>query len=129
MSVRPCPVRLSSAVDIPAAGERKELSVPKYVLVYSGGRGVSDDPDERAAQYDRWERWMKDLGSAIVQPGAATGAAKTVKADGAVDGGSCAVSGYSVLSADDLDAAVRLAGGCPVLEIGGAVDVYEALEM
>jgi hypothetical protein len=107
----------------------RSIHVPKYVLVYSGGRGVSDDPDERAAQYERWERWMRDLGSAIVQPGAATGAAKTVKVDGAADGGSLAVSGYSVLSADDLDAAVRLTGGCPVLEIGGAVDVYEALEM
>jgi hypothetical protein len=107
----------------------RSIHVPKYVLVYSGGHGVSDDPDERAAQYERWERWMQDLGSAIVQAGAATGAAKTVKADGAADGGSLAVSGYSVLSADDLDAAVRLAGSCPVLEIGGAVDVYEALEM
>jgi hypothetical protein len=129
MSVRPCPVRLFSAVGVPAAASERSIDVPKYVLVYSGGRGVSDDPDERAAQYARWERWMGDLGSAIVQPGAATGAAKTVKADGAVDGGSLAVSGYSVLSADDLDAAVRLAGGCPVLEVGGAVDVYEALEM
>jgi hypothetical protein len=39
------------------------------------------------------------------------------------------VTGYSVVSADTLDAAVELAKGCPVLEIGGTVDVYEAVAM
>jgi hypothetical protein len=33
------------------------------------------------------------------------------------------------VSADSLDAAVGLAKGCPVLEVGGAVDVYEAMTM
>ena len=33
------------------------------------------------------------------------------------------------MSADSLEAAVALAKGCPVLEIGGAVDVYEAIAM
>ena len=31
------------------------------------------------------------------------------------------------MSTDSLDSAVELAKGCPVLEIGGAVDVYEAI--
>jgi len=45
------------------------------------------------------------------------------------EGGSRRISGYSIVSADSLDAAVELAKGCPVLEIGGAVDVYEAIKM
>jgi hypothetical protein len=36
-------------------------------------------------------------------------------------------TGYSIVSTDSLDSAVELAKGCPVLEIGGAVDVYEAI--
>jgi hypothetical protein len=32
-------------------------------------------------------------------------------------------------AADSLESAVELAKGCPVLEIGGAVDVYEAIAM
>jgi hypothetical protein len=101
-----------------------------YVLVYSGGKGVSEDETERNAQYALWGRWFDALGSAVVDGGAATGAAKTVGPGGSIsDGGSCGISGYSIVSADSVDAAVQLAKGCPVLEIGGAVDVYETIAM
>ena len=101
-----------------------------YVFVYSGGHGVSADEGERAAQYARWGQWFAQLGSALVEGGAAMGAAKTVGPGRAVtDGGSRGLSGYSSVSADTLDAAVELARGCPVLEIGGTVDVYEAIAM
>lgn len=102
----------------------------KYMFVYSGGKGVAADEAERNAQYARWAQWFGELGAAIVDGGAAAGAAKTVGPGGAVsEGGSRGLTGYSIVSADSLDAAVALAKGCPVLEIGGAVDVYEAIAM
>jgi hypothetical protein len=108
--------------------ERSKMS--NYVFAYSGGKGVSEDEDERNAQYARWGRWFDELGPAIVDGGAAMGPAKTVGSGGSVaDGGSLGLTGYSVISADSLDAAADLARGCPVLEIGGAVDVYEVLAM
>jgi hypothetical protein len=65
-----------------------------------------------------------------VDSGAPFGIAKTVGTGGSVsDGGSRGVTGYSIVAADSLDAAVGFAKGCPVLEVGGAVDVYEALAM
>jgi hypothetical protein len=101
-----------------------------YVFVYSGGKGVSSDAAEREAQYAQWGQWFGELGSAVVDGGAATGAAKTVGAGGSVsDGGSRGLSGYSIIAADSIDSAVALAKGCPVLGIGGAVDVYEAIAM
>ncbi len=101
-----------------------------YVFVYSGGKGVSADEAERNAQYARWGQWFGELGSAVVEGGAATGTAKTVGPGGSVsEGGSRGLTGYSIVSADSLDAAVELAKGCPVLEIGGTVDVYEAIAM
>ena len=101
-----------------------------YVFAYSGGKGVSADEAERNAQMAKWGHWFETLGSAIVDGGAATGDAKTVGPGGSVgDGGSRGLSGFSVVSADSLDSAVELAKGCPVLEIGGAVDVYEAITM
>ena len=101
-----------------------------YVFLYSGGNGVSADEAERAAQYAQWGRWFGELGAAVVDGGAASGSARTVGPGGAVsDGGSRGMTGYSVVSADSLDAAVELARGCPVLGIGGAVDVYEAIAM
>ncbi|MHB8233196.1 MAG: hypothetical protein ACYDHT_00935 [Solirubrobacteraceae bacterium] len=104
--------------------------MPNYVFAYSGGKGVSADEAERNEQYAQWTRWFEELGPAVVDGGVATGAAKTVGPGGSVtDGGSLQITGYSIVSAEDLDAAAALAGGCPVLGIGGAVDVYEAIAM
>jgi len=101
-----------------------------YLFAYSGGKGVAADETERKAQYARWAQWFGELGSAVVEGGAAMGTAKTVGPRGLVsDGGSRSLTGYSIVSADSLDSAVELAKGCPVLEIGGAVDVYEAIAM
>jgi hypothetical protein len=102
----------------------------KYMFAYSGGRGVAADEAERNAQYARWSQWFEELGSAVAEGGAAMGTAKTVGPGGSVsDGGSRGLSGYSIVSAASLDSAVELAKGCPVLEIGGAVDVYETIAM
>jgi hypothetical protein len=101
-----------------------------YVFAYSGGKGVSADETERKEQYAQWGRWFEELGSAIVDGGAAMGTAKTVGPDGSIsDGGSRALTGYSIVAAHSIDAAVELAKGCPVLGIGGAVDVYEVIAM
>ncbi len=49
-----------------------------------------------------------------------------VVADGPV--GSMA-SGYSILQADSLDAAVAMARGCPVLKGGAKITVYETFNV
>jgi len=101
-----------------------------YMFAYSGGNGVAADEAERDAQMAQWNQWFGQLGAAVVDGGAPTGSAKTVGTGGSVsDGGSRGLTGYSIVSADSLDAAVELAKGCPVLEVGGAVDVYEAITM
>ena len=101
-----------------------------YVFAYSGGNGVAAGEAERTAQMERWGQWFRELGPAVVEGGAAMGTAKTVGPGGSVtDGGSRGLTGYSIVSADSLDAALGLAKDCPVLEIGGAVDVYEAIAM
>jgi glycine/D-amino acid oxidase-like deaminating enzyme len=98
---------------------------------YPGAAVDVQSPEaERNAQMAKWGQWFGELGSAVVDGGAATGTAKTVGPGGSVsDGGSRGLTGYSIVSADSLDSAVELANGCPVLEIGGAVDVYEAIAM
>src|SRR6516164_2324098 len=88
-----------------------------YMFAYSGGNGVAEDEAERAAQMAKWGQWFGQLGSAVVDGGAPTGTAKTVSAGGSVsDGGSRGLTGYSIVAADSLDAAVQFAKGCPVLE-------------
>jgi hypothetical protein len=101
-----------------------------YMFAYSGGNGVAADQSERDAQMAKWGQWLGQLGQAVVDVGAPTGAAKTVGTGGSVsDGGSRGLTGYSIVAADSLESAVELAQGCPVLEGGGTVDVYEAIAM
>ncbi|HEV3056340.1 MAG TPA: hypothetical protein VGX45_16885 [Solirubrobacteraceae bacterium] len=101
-----------------------------YVFAYSGGSGVAADPAEREATLAKWGQWFGELGSAVVDGGAPTGPAKTVAPSGSItDGGSRGLTGYSIMTADSLDAATEIAQGCPILENGGSVDVYEALQM
>ena len=44
-------------------------------------------------------------------------------------GGRGVPTGYSILRADDLAAALELARGCPQLAAGGTVEVYETFEV
>ena len=75
--------------------------------------------------------WMKDLGPALTDMGNPTGAAKTVAANGSVSdgGGANPVTGYTLIEAANLDAAVKLVKGCPQLAAGGSVQVAEAIAM
>jgi len=101
----------------------------KYLMAYHGGEMAQTD-EQRAAVMAAWGAWFGALGSAIVDPGNPCGPAMTVAGDGSIaPGGSSALTGYSVISADSLQAASELAKGCPVLGAGGSVEVYEVHEV
>jgi hypothetical protein len=101
----------------------------KYVLAYRGG-GVPETEDEQNAVMEAWTGWFTDLGPAIVDGGNPFGPGATVDSSGkSADGGASGLTGYSILSADDLGAATELAKGCPVLTSGGTVEVYETFDV
>ena len=97
-----------------------------YVLLYSGGQMPETDED-RATVMKAWDGWMHQLGPALKDGGNpfTPGAAKTITADGALRDGAGSTSGYSILTADSLDAATEMAKGCPVLQGGAQIEVYE----
>jgi hypothetical protein len=101
----------------------------KYLLAYKGGAMASTDA-EREAAMAAWGQWFGRLGPAVVDAGNPFGPSSTVTNGGSVsDGAASGLSGYSVLSADSLAAADELAKGCPVLDNGGSVEVYETFEV
>jgi hypothetical protein len=104
--------------------------VADYLLLYSGG-GMPETEEEQARVMKAWTDWFAQLGGALKDDGNPfTPAAKTISADGSVrDGGVTAATGYSVITADSLDAAVDLAKGCPVFLGGASVSVYETFEV
>lgn len=98
-----------------------------YLLAYKGGSMAATE-EERNAAMAAWGGWFGSLGAAIVDPGNPFGPSATVAGDASVSGGApSALTGYSVLSADSLDAAGELVKGCPVLAAGGSVEVYETI--
>jgi hypothetical protein len=101
----------------------------KYLLLYSGGR-MPETEAEQAAVMKAWDSWFHEIGSALADGGNPfTQASKKISSDGAVGDGAPAASGYSILEADSLDAAVGLAKGCPVLQGGASISVYETFEV
>lgn len=104
--------------------------MPKFIFAYHGGK-MPETEAEIAAEMQRWSDWMKGLGEALVDPGNPVGISKTVSVDGvADDGGANPVSGYSLVIADNMDAALTMALGCPMVTQGhGSIEVAEAHEM
>lgn len=101
----------------------------KFVYLYSGG-GMAETPEAQQQVMQAWTVWFGELGEAILDGGNPFGASAAVQSDGSVSAGTPSkIGGYTLISADSLDAATALAKGCPQLTAGGAVEIYEALEM
>lgn len=100
----------------------------KYILAYHGGKKF-ESPEEGAKQMANFKTWIGGLGKAVVNPGTPLGMSKTVSAGRVSDnGGSDRLTGFSIVEADSMDAAVQCAKGCPFLEIG-TIEVAEVMEM
>ena len=103
--------------------------MPKFVFAYHGG-SMPETEEESARVMQKWGAWMGAISSSLVDGGNPVGPSKTVSASGvADDGGSNPLSGYTLVNADTIDAAVEMAKGCPIIEAGGSVEVAEAIEM
>jgi hypothetical protein len=96
----------------------------KFVVVYKGG-SMAETPEEQEAIMSKWMAWFGDIGGSVTDMGNPFGASTSV---GSADP-SAGLTGYTILSASDLEQAASLVAGCPVLEVGGSVEVYEAMEM
>jgi len=101
-----------------------------YLLAYHGG-GMPEDPKETARVMAAWGKWYQKLGKAVVDGGNPIGQAKTIASTGRVTrgGGKNPVSGYTIIKAKDIDTAVKLAKGCPIIKSGGSVEVAETFDV
>src|SRR5688572_29017304 len=99
-----------------------------YVFVYYGEPRFTN-PEEGGSYRAKWKTWMDGLGDALVNPGVPIGEPKTVSSDNVSDGDKPnRVTGFSIVQADRIDVAVKMAQACPHLA-HGTVDVAEAMEM
>lgn len=92
------------------------------------------------ANQDRMELWMKWLGGIAEQGKLVTAGnpllptGKVLKPGNMVTNGPYmeikeSIGGYSIVKAESYDEAVELSKGCPILEVGGNVEIRELIAM
>jgi hypothetical protein len=101
-----------------------------YVLIYYGEPKL--ESQEAGAKYQQqWKGWVDSIGDAWVNPGTPFGTPKTISSEGVSEsenGGSARLTGFSIVKASSMEAAIEMAKACPHLQ-HGTVDVAEAYEM
>ena len=98
--------------------------MPTYLITYHGGGGPPASAEAREQMMAAFGAWVASVGGHMIDPGAPLGAAKTVSPEGVSDSGP---GGYSLISADDLDAAAGLVKNHPFVGRGGSLQVSEAV--
>lgn len=103
--------------------------MPQYIFVYLGGE-YPTDPEEAQKHFQKYQQWLQALGPAVVSPAIPFKDTHTVQPDGSVSAGSMsAMSGMSIINMNSMEDALAAAKECPFLEIRGALEVSEMIEM
>jgi hypothetical protein len=102
--------------------------MPTYLVTYHGGPGMPSDPAAVQQMVSAFQRWVAEAGTAIRDPGAPLGPAKTVSEGSIIDGQTQApIGGYTLLETRSLEEAARLVQSHPFVGRGGALQVSEAI--
>ena len=108
----------------------------EFIYLYRGGSRPGS-PAEGEKVMQQWATWLQDLAS----KGHVKDQGQPLEADGKVVRGKSAITdgpypeskdlvgGYTVVEARDLAQAAELAGGCPILERDGLVEVRPVMKM
>ena len=101
----------------------------QYMITYLGGEPPSS-PEEGKQHFAKYMDWLSSLGDAAVSPANPLKNTSTVDSDGVVStGGATSMSGFTIVEADSMDAALLMAKACPFLDIGGSLEVSELMQM
>lgn len=98
----------------------------RYVFIYHAPMTPADatppTPEETQAVMGQWMQWAEKVGDRMVDFGAPLAGGVRVTSDG-TSPSSREVAGYTVLDADDLDAALELARIHPHLTMPGGCEI------
>jgi len=101
----------------------------QFVIVYLGGEQPSS-PEEGKQHFAKYKEWLNSLGESAVSPMNPLKNTNTVNSDGTVATGSIStMSGYTIVEAGSMEAALEMAKACPFLDIGGSLEVSELMQM
>jgi hypothetical protein len=107
-----------------------------YRMTASARQQAMGTPEQAQQSMQRWMSWLgqleaaghlKDRGQPLEQTG------KVVRGDSVTDGpfteSKDLIGGFTIVEARDIEQAVELSRGCPILPGGGAVEVRPVMKM
>ena len=109
--------------------KHREKEMSQYIMTYLGGNRPAT-PEEGKQHFAKYQEWLTSLGDAAVSPANPFKNTSTVNPDGSVTSGSTtSMSGFTIIEAASMEAALSIAKNCPFLEIGGSLEVSELMQM
>lgn len=103
--------------------------MPQFMITYLGGKHP-ETPEEGQQHFAKYQAWLADLGAAAVSPMNPLKDTCVVNPDGSVgEGTHTGMSGYTLVEAESMTAALALAKACPFLDIEGSLEVSELVQM
>jgi hypothetical protein len=99
------------------------MIMSRYVLAFRG----RPDRTPRSGEDEAWGAWFGRLGPAIADFGNRVGTSRTLSAPQGEAPDGRVLTGYIVITAENLDSAVELASGCPGLAHDVSVEVAEVV--
>jgi hypothetical protein len=109
----------------------------EFVYLYRGGRRP-ESPAEGEQVMQQWATWLQDLaakghikdqGQPLEPAGKVVRGKQRTITDGPYPESKDVVGGYTLIEATDLAQAAELAGGCPIFERDGLVEVRPVMKM
>jgi len=109
----------------------------EYVFLYRGGE-TGRSPERIQQSMQKWMAWFKDMtekghvknqGQPLERAGKLVKGSQKAVVDGPFAETKDVIGGYSIIEAKDLNEAVELSKGCPILEVEGAVEVRPVMQL
>jgi len=110
----------------------------EFVYLYRGGERPDTSPQAMQEQMQKWVAWLSDLekkgnlvnrGQPLENTGKLVRGKQKTVTDGPFAEAKDVVGGYTLVQAKDIAHAAELALGCPILAIGGDVEVRPVMKM
>jgi len=109
-----------------------------YRMADTAQREATGTPAQAQQSMQRWMEWMrqldaqghlKDRGQPLERAGKVVRGQQKTVTDGPYAEAKDLVGGFTIVEAKDIDQAAQLAGGCPILESGGSVEIRPVMKM
>jgi hypothetical protein len=102
-----------------------------FAFLYRG-RDKDSSPDQMQKRMEKWRAWfkqlgeqghLKDIGLPLENSGKVVRGKEKSVTDGPFAEAKDVVGGFTLILARDLEQATELSKNCPILEVGGSVEV------